>query len=91
MSNNELKYWQAFSILQPLQCDFDNYNTGKIIAHTKGGTVQEFMLDGFSIENDPEYKKKKDDAQKERIGKRQRALNAKFAKELAEKEISENG
>lgn len=86
MSHNELRYWQAFSMLQPLECDFDNYNTGKIIAHTKGGTVQQFMLDSFSMENDPEWVKKRDKERQDRIGKRQRALNEKFAKELAEKE-----
>lgn len=90
MSHNELLWWRSFSFIQPIGSDFDNYNTAKTVMGFRGGTLNEYLHDGFNLENDPEWCLERDKAAKERIGQKQKALNEKLAKEAAEKEI-QNG
>lgn len=91
MSYNEILWWRSFSMIQPLEGEFNDYNTAKIAISLRGGSIKDAMLDGFNLENDKEWCEQRDKETKKRLAKKQKAHTEKLAKAAAEKERLENG
>jgi len=86
MSFNEMQWWQAYACCRPLEPDRTDMLEARIVGAWCGKDPNVLKMDWFSMENDPEWVLERDKATKERIGKKQKALNEKLAKEAAGKE-----